>query len=430
MKKFLVTFLFFLLLSVSAIAQWEYQGAWPDTNYKGGTHGIVVDPDGKIWCAAYYRVNWVSPSNDTILLAPIYVFNPDGTLLDRIGIVTTGSVADTLGNATSTSGARGLAKAHDGNILWCASGPGRLIKINYQTRQGMARHSFVDGQINSSPTKPAVASDGTVFVGPVLGGAGKNIVTFAPDLTYIGAVVPDPANIARTMEVSADGNTIYWTMFTGYMGIDVYTRASEFDPFVLTDSLFRGMSIETATWHPVTGNLWISNDRRALDSAYTHMTWYEVDLTTKTLIDSFSLPFPNDPGNADQLPRALAFSNDGNTAYVGLFGSAFDRIYRFNNVTSVDDPGYTVVNGYKLSQNYPNPFNPSTKISFEIPVSGFVSLKVYDMLGREVSVLVNEEMASGTHTVNFNANDLSTGTYVYQLTSNGNVISNKMVLLK
>jgi hypothetical protein len=52
------------------------------------------------------------------------------------------------------------------------------------------------------------------------------------------------------------------------------------------------------------------------------------------------------------------------------------------------------------------------------------------MLGREVAVLVNEELASGTHTVNFNANDLSTGTYVYQLTSNGNVISNKMVLLK
>lgn len=432
MKNVLVTLLFFVMLSVTAVAQWEYQGPWPDTSYKGGTHGIVVDPDGKVWTAAYYRIDWTSPDGDVITLAPIFVFNSDGTPLDTIGIVETNGVFDTLGNATSTSGARGLAKAADGNILWVASGPGRMIKIDYQTRQGIARHDFVAGEIGSSPTKPAVASDGTIFVGPVVGNGSPDakIAMFTPDLTYLQTAVEAPPAIARTMEVAPDGNTIYWTVFTGSQGIYLYTRASEFEDFELTDSLFQGMSIESAAWNPATGNLWISNDRRALDSSYTHMTWYELDVTTNTFVDSFSLPIPNDPGNVDQMPRALAFSNDGNTAFVGLFGNAFDRIYRFDKPSSVNDQGMVVVNGYKLSQNYPNPFNPSTKITFELPESGFVTLKVYDMLGREVAVLVNNEMSSGSHTVDFNAVNFATGTYVYQLTANGNVLSNKMVLLK
>lgn len=431
MKKILVSFLFAVLLTATTFAQWTYQGPWPNDTYKGGSHGVVVTPDGNIWQASYYRSNWVTPSNDTILCSPIYVFSPDGNLLDRIGIVTTGGVIDTLGNATSTSGTRGLALDHEGNVLWCASGPGRIIKINYQTRQGMARHNFVAGEIGSSPTKPAVASDGTIFVGPVVGNGSPDakIAMFTPDLTYLGTAVEGPPAIARTMEVSADGNTIYWTVFTGdHQGIFIYSRPDEFSPFALADSILQGMSIETAAWHPTTGRLWVSHDSRGT-GPYTHLTWYALDVTSKTLVDSFTF-VPPTPGLTDELPRAIGFNNNGSSAYIGLFGTGFDRIFKFDGPTSVEDPGYTVVNGYKLSQNYPNPFNPSTKISFELPVTGFVTLKVYDMIGREVAVLVNEELASGSHTVNFNANNLSTGTYVYQLTSNGNVISNKMVLLK
>lgn len=431
MKNVLFTILFFVLLSVTAIAQWDYLGPWPDAEYKGGSHGVVVDPDGKIWQASYYRSNWVTPSNDTILATPIYVFNSDGSLIDVIGIVTTGGVIDTLGNATSTSGTRGLAKDESGNILWCASGPGRIIKIDYQTRQGIARHDFIEGEIGSSPTKPGVGSDGTIFVGPVVGNENPDskIIMFDPNLNNIGIAVEGPPAIARAMEVASDGLAIYWTVFTGdHQGMYIYTRPSEFDPFVLADSVLEGMSIESVAWNPATGNLWVSNDSRGT-GPYTHLTWYEFDVTSKTLVDSFTLA-PPDPGASDELPRALAFSNNGATAYVGLFGTAFDRIYRFDNLTSVDDQGQVVVNGYKLSQNYPNPFNPSTKISFELPASGFVSLKVYDMLGREVAELVSSEMTSGSHSVSFNAADFASGTYIYRLTANGNVLTNKMLLLK
>jgi hypothetical protein len=88
------------------------------------------------------------------------------------------------------------------------------------------------------------------------------------------------------------------------------------------------------------------------------------------------------------------------------------------------------VNTYSLSNNYPNPFNPSTKIEFQIPELSFVSLKVYDVLGNEVATLVNEEKTVGNHTVEFNAANLPSGIYFYQINTGDFVQTKKMVLLK
>jgi hypothetical protein len=85
---------------------------------------------------------------------------------------------------------------------------------------------------------------------------------------------------------------------------------------------------------------------------------------------------------------------------------------------------------FSLDQNYPNPFNPETKISFSLPQSGKASLKVYDMLGREVTELVNGEMEKGTHSVNFNGRNLSSGIYIYRLQSGNFTESKKMALIK
>jgi uncharacterized repeat protein (TIGR01451 family) len=85
---------------------------------------------------------------------------------------------------------------------------------------------------------------------------------------------------------------------------------------------------------------------------------------------------------------------------------------------------------YELLQNYPNPFNPSTNIRFDIPVSGFTTLKVYDMLGREVESLVDEIKEAGSYTVKFDASKLSTGVYIYSLKAGSFVASKKLLLLK
>ena len=88
------------------------------------------------------------------------------------------------------------------------------------------------------------------------------------------------------------------------------------------------------------------------------------------------------------------------------------------------------VENYALEQNTPNPFNPSTIISYQVPNAGFVSLKVYDILGREVSTLVNEVKTQGKYSVRFNAANLTSGVYIYQLKANGFSSIKKMILTK
>jgi len=120
----------------------------------------------------------------------------------------------------------------------------------------------------------------------------------------------------------------------------------------------------------------------------------------------------------------------------------YDGSFEYSQIVEVDIP---FVNEFSLSQNYPNPFNPATKIKFEIPGQArndntLVTLKVYDILGREVATLVNEEKPAGEYEVEFsakggsasggNASTLPSGIYFYQLKAGSFVETKKMILLK
>jgi hypothetical protein len=101
-----------------------------------------------------------------------------------------------------------------------------------------------------------------------------------------------------------------------------------------------------------------------------------------------------------------------------------------NLLTPVDvREGVEVPMNYALEQNYPNPFNPSTSISFSIPTDQFVTLKVYNILGAEVATLVNGAMATGNHSVTFDASKFSSGIYFYRLEVGGQMLTRKMVLV-
>ena len=85
---------------------------------------------------------------------------------------------------------------------------------------------------------------------------------------------------------------------------------------------------------------------------------------------------------------------------------------------------------FSLAQNYPNPFNPSTTIKFELPHSSWVSLTVYDVLGREVSVLMNERREVGVHEVRFDGSNLASGVYFYRIQAGSFIQSKKLLLLR
>jgi hypothetical protein len=100
------------------------------------------------------------------------------------------------------------------------------------------------------------------------------------------------------------------------------------------------------------------------------------------------------------------------------------------NIVSVENISPDLPDNFKLYQNYPNPFNPATTISYSIPKISFVSLKVYDILGREIKTLVNEDMTAGNYSVNFDASNLAPGIYFYTIKAGAFVRCKKMVLLK
>ena len=99
-------------------------------------------------------------------------------------------------------------------------------------------------------------------------------------------------------------------------------------------------------------------------------------------------------------------------------------------ITGIRNISQEVPKDYSLMQNYPNPFNPSTSIKFAIPSTGLVTLKVYDILGKEIATLLNETKSAGTYLVDFNASKLSSGIYFYKLDVNGFSSIKKMSLIK
>ncbi len=114
--------------------------------------------------------------------------------------------------------------------------------------------------------------------------------------------------------------------------------------------------------------------------------------------------------------------------FIGTAGTGVWR-YKYPIVTSITE-NKNILEHFIFYQNYPNPFNPITNIRFRIAESGFVTLKVYDLLGREVAALVNEEKPAGEYEVEFDANDLTSGIYFYTIKSGDFYQVKKMILMK
>ena len=133
--------------------------------------------------------------------------------------------------------------------------------------------------------------------------------------------------------------------------------------------------------------------------------------------------------------RSVDISTNGNTAIVGgpydngQIGAAW--IF-FNPLVGIQPISNILPKSFSLSQNYPNPFNPSTKIKFSIPGSSVAQtfLSVYDILGKEITTLVNEQLKPGSYEVEWNAANYPSGVYYYKLTSGDFTETKKMVLIK
>lgn len=437
MRKLL--FVFCLLVVALAVSSgqsvWTYvdQGPFPDTTafkLPGGVvnGGIAVDPEGKVWIQTYLSPDTLPTGQAT---GSIYVFNPNGTQVSFSPIRILTGVTETGAPITDTLNGTGYGLNVDpstGNILsvkWST----RLWSINYKTGAGIRRTMNPIPGYASSLAGAAANSLGEVYLGPVLPGGAVQILN--ADFTTGTQVAATVGDYGRAIGVSADGNDVYVPRFTSYKTYVYHCDFGSLGPYTLADSIFLGASVESIALHPETGHVWASTDRRS-DATWIKNAYYAYDPTTKQYVDHFEVT-AWDKSATGPLPRGIAFSPTGDTVYVGHFDVAANpavRRFIYQFVNSVDRVEGVVPEGFELAQNFPNPFNPSTEIRFSVGKDGFVSLRVYDVLGREVQTLVNEDLVAGVYTATFNASSFSTGTYVYVLTAGDVRISKKMLLTK
>ena len=450
----LLTILSLVLLPALATAQGWVQ----DTTFvpaEGDTffevHGVAVDGEGKIWVQPYYATETIiatrdvdgSGDLDTLSTRAVYVYNADGTPADFSPLLVIewddDTPADTLGTVwiddhyEGYSG-RGIEADYNGDII--ISSWNRMFKVDHTTGKGMAKVEVGIGSLTEATTD----MEGNIYVSAVVG-TDAPIVKFDSNLENPETILTMTGSYSRDLQISPDGNTIWYAGYT-LGAVLQYTRPDEFSGFTATpDTVLRGMKVESFDIHPSTGYLWVGSGslNDVPDAPWNPQTWYAFDysdIASATPLDSIHWVAGADiSGGFDQArPRGLDFSADGATAYVGVF-SGIETDVDFQ-VFTTDQVFISVENeldapeSFKLQQNYPNPFNPTTNINYTVSSAGPVTLKVYDLTGREVATLVNSPLTAGDYTATFNATGLSSGVYIYALESNGVRLTNKMTLLK
>ena len=119
----------------------------------------------------------------------------------------------------------------------------------------------------------------------------------------------------------------------------------------------------------------------------------------------------------------------GSAVYNPPFGTDYLTI-RYSETVGVTPISSNVPSAFRLMQNYPNPFNPSTTIKFDIPKSTFVRLSVFDITGREIAVLANENIRAGEYETTWDASGVASGVYFYRLITSDFTQTKKMSLIK
>ena len=442
MRTTLLTLTLLILLPLSAMAQTEWSFTGPlwndvlDEALVGSGHGVAVDPDGKIWFQPFSATDSVQvPDLDNTWqdVRVIYIFNPDGTMNDMSPLKFIdfgGGVVDTLGGLIELDSnlekvwegksGRGLRADYDGNILIAAFN--FIYKVDYQTGMGLAVNRFDD---LCAAAAPAVDQTGRVFVAPVC--PGPPIRVLDSDLQLIENARDLTVGFSRSLEVSPDGNTVFWAGYTNH-AIAVYQRPDEFSPYDSLGVVLEGFDSESLTINRVTNELWASSGSQndapnrfdGVTTSYLSNTWYSFSLDDLLDLDGSYTPLnflswgeceTYDSGGvcleSAGRPRGLAFSPDGMIAYATQFSQEAPSLHEFSAAPTSIEQTSEIPGAFTLEQNYPNPFNPSTTIAFQLDQSGHATLRVFDMLGRQVGELVNTALPAGSYEYTFDASGLT-----------------------
>ncbi len=313
---------------------------------------------------------------------------------------------------TLTQGAS-LIESNDGGVTWGA--PQTIYTYNPADSIGLLRS--IDLRYNGATPQvvfgllttdaagfyPGLPSK-MVFWSPTVNGGNPVTVDSAGGLTGSNSVNDVFVSVTRGVIGSGGGSNIY----VAYSKARSDTDAVGNNYF---DMWFRYSADNGATWGPKTQTTNLAGQFSQLnDCRYAAIS-------------------PSNAGNTAHLITSIdtiAASNVNGAA------ASWSKCYyvKIAPVIGINTISTEIPKGYDLSQNYPNPFNPTTKIKFALPNAGLVTLKMYDILGKEVSVLINKQMSAGTFEYEFNAIGLTSGVYFYRIESGNFVDTKKLVLVK
>ncbi|MFC2092740.1 T9SS type A sorting domain-containing protein [Bacteroidota bacterium] len=228
----------------------------------------------------------------------------------------------------------------------------------------------------------------------------------------VTSILPDryPIDIA----VDPENDTYVYIVFSGFGSSHIYKSSNSGDNWVDIGQSLPDVPTSSVIVDPQSSKIiYLGNDLGIYVTTNSGASWLEFQngMVDAAIIMDLSIS----PGN-----RKLRAATHGK----GVFEK--DLLDPTVGVSS----NTNFIEGYNLGQNYPNPFNPVTKINFDIPKSGFVTLKIYDMLGKEVQTLVSSDLTTGSYSVDFDASRLTSGVYFYKLKTNDYSDVKKMVLIK
>lgn len=249
----------------------------------------------------------------------------------------------------------------------------------------------------------------------------------------------DPGTSAATDNLLVYGHPTYMSVNDPHANVDFLLKdsaaLSAFDPFGVMTTHSKTLSTNfdsLATFNSgdfIPGYLLRvpSGDRASVMSAgkWDNGVW---TVEFKKPYAGTAADFEVVPGSAVKFTHEI-FDNEGANHWMNGFDV---NVYTldFSGLTDVKHISENLPKEFKLEQNYPNPFNPSTKINFSIPNAGLVTIDVFNAIGQKVSSLVNQFMNAGNYTIDFNAENLTSGIYFYKMTTSNFSSTRKMLLIK
>jgi hypothetical protein len=252
-------------------------------------------------------------------------------------------------------------------------------------------------------------------------------------VSYTEEIIKDTIINKHKYYVFLRSQNLPWAYFPGDTGVVFYRRTDSTSIYRYNASMLSEDTI--VNFNDTVGTVYNENFKDT--SGNVHLFRYSISI--KYTLPVFGKYYPSIfmAGGIIYASKLfmIAYQTDGMMygGTISLMGAMIDGVYYGDSTTlSVNSQlrNKTIASDYALYQNYPDPFNPSTTISFTIPARSAVTMKIYDILGKEVATIVSQELPAGTYSRQWNAAKMSSGIYFYRLQAGSFTQTKRLVLLK